>query len=632
MTSKDSISQATQAAAPQDQEREGDGPQDQSPLAAEPRRTKKARPPKQAMRTVREFQEPVPEEIGEGQEHERPHGPEFVDESPLSDMAESQLAMCHVSRVGPGNGQGWVGGMFYDYGDGRGPVAISKGPVGTFQKTADLFDVVVAEAGGSRYRFVSRGQAPVEETLPGPPKPLPMEQGSAPPPGFPNGAMPNARGGFDREPFVDQGPPLDPFDRPDFDPELGVAPEELPPSPQSGINGFQFNAATGRWIFYVNGIASKPPRGSRPPAFPGMPGAAGFGVGGFIDDHSVDPRIERLEKEILGNKESATDKLLREVLTELRESRKEKPESTFATMFSNQMQMQTNAFNEAQRQRAHELEMAKVKAAADEVERKAKIAAEVASAEKLKTLELEAIKAKADADKERAKYDAEAAKENARAMVASNERIATIQADANKQVLAAVTSVHKNNDAQLLKEGMQLAADVVGGKGTAEVIAGSTERLISSAVDGYVQIQAMRTGQNGGGSGGSPEGGPSDDDMTARMVGLLVKMAHKKAPPEAVILAIGGACDVSGFPATKLDPLITLGTPAVVGTYLDSAAAKAVDEGNKKKFLEAKALITSPEGAAWFNSVKAAWGAKRKAAANQVAGNGPAGQLPGPGK
>lgn len=608
---------------------------DQSPLSAEPKRPAKKAKPKARTRTVREFQEPIPsrEDEQRREDFEGDGHPEFDDESPLSAMADAQLAMTHVSRVGPGTGQGWAGGMNYDHGDGRGPQPVSKGPVGTFQKTKDLFEVVIAEAGGGRYRFVSRGEPPIEENLPGPPLPLPMEAQGRPLPqqapmqddrGEDDGYGGGGRWGQHRQP--------DPIDS--MDPEVGIAPEELQ---QSSINGWFQNGANGRWLFYYNGVPGRPPRGSRPPA-----PAAGFGAAAAMTagmyDHSGDDRLSRLEKMfeklVEGGPTKADPRLER--LERLLEEKK--GNDAFATMMANQMTIANNAAVESQKQREHEYKMADLTAKADEAERKARIAADAEAFKKTRELEIEAIKAKADADKHSATKSAEAAEANAKAMIASNERIAQIQADANKQVLAAMSSARADaNPIDTLTKGMEIAGNLMGGKSTAAeittAISGAAERMIPAMADAYV---AVRT-NNPGAPGAPGVGGSSDDEMVGRFVTLIVTLYHKGTPPAEVPRYIGASCIVSGFDAAKLEPMLAMGTPTVIGAFLEDAAAKAQDENYKKKLLDAKAALTSAEGKLWFQGVRSAFAQARKGtvtaapAAPQIpAGAGPSNPNGGP--
>ena len=602
-------------------------PQDQSPLAAEPKRPAKKAKQKRT-RTVREYEERVPEPEHPRDDHPHDGGGDAdgatYDESPLAAMADAQLAMTHVSRVGPGTGPGWVGGMNFDWGDGRGPQPVSKGPVGTYQKTGDLFSVVIGEAGGGRFRFVTKGQPPVEETLPGPPLPLPMENQGQPQP---------QRGAYGPDPRHDERDdrgydqrPADPVEG--MDPDVGVAPEELA---QSSLNGWYQNGRTGYWQFFANGQPVRPPRGSRPPvAAPGFGGAVGIAPGMY--DHSGDDRLSRLEQLVQkmadGGGKSDYEKIER-LFAE------KKGNDALASMMANQITMANNAAIQAQAARDHEFRMLQERVKVEEADRKAKAAVDATAATEIKKLELEAIKTKAEADKEVAKENAKTAQANSTAMLASQERIAKIQADANAQVLQAMTGASDKRDpVELLTRGMEIAAAAAGGKSAAAeittAVAGAAERMIPAVADAVVAIKTQNA-QGGGGGGGSP----ADDDMVGRVVGLIAMLHSKGTPPIEVPKFIGSACFVSGFDATKLDPFITIGTPAAISAYLEMAASKATDEVNRKKMLDAKEVLSSESGKKWFAEVRQAFLAARgKGAAPpppppQISGNGPANLGPG---
>lgn len=440
---------------------------DQSPHAAEP--VRRAKPRQQAKRKVveREYEENVPQgedDRSQGDAHQDHPTPEFVDESPLSALAESTLAMAHVSRVGPGTGPGWTGGMFYDFGDGMGPQPVSKGPVGTFQKTKDLFEVVVAEAGGGRYRFVTKGQPPYEETFPNPPLPLPMERqggGGRPPLPFPNGAAPNGRGGFDRggqgpfldEGFQDQGPQPEPWDDPNFNPEEGVEPEAFQ---QNQLNGWYRGGPYNRLIYYRNGVPSRPPRGSRPPAaLINGGGAAGldtYDPGAY--DHSGDDRISRLEKLV----EQALQK------------KEEKSENSATNMM---MTMMVKSMEDAKAAREHEFRMAQLRQGEEEKKANARAVAEAEAVKAKAASDLAIAQAKAAADQAIAAENAKAVQANATAAIQNAKEIATIQSQASQQVITAITNANKNNDASLLMKGIELARDAFapGEKSTAAEVA-----------------------------------------------------------------------------------------------------------------------------------------------------------------
>jgi hypothetical protein len=157
---------------------------------------------------------------------------------------------------------------------------------------------------------------------------------------------------------------------------------------------------------------------------------------------------------------------------------------------------------------------------------------------------------------------------------------------------------------------METAASLMGNKGTISELSQAAKDLGQTAVDGWVAVKTLNAGGTPG-TPGQPNPPPSDDDLIGRFITLLVASFHKRIDPAQMPSIIGGACLVSNMDPAKLDPLLKLGSVTIVGALLEDQAKKAVDEGNKRKFTEAKAAITSPEGATWFNQVRAAYLARQ---------------------
>src|SRR3990167_605951 len=450
---------------------------DQSPIASETvRRAPKRQPAKKGQtRTVREYEEQVPE--GEEQEDRegRHEGPEFMD--------ESALAMCHVSRVGPGTGAGWVGGMFYDHGDGRGPQPVSKGPVGSFQKTKDLFDVVVSEAGGGRFRFVTKGQPPYEETFPNPPLPLPMEQ-QGQPRGYPNGAMPNGRGGFERGGF-DQTwgqeqeyggnlPPQDPFNAPDYDPTIGVEPEAFT---QTGLNGWFRGGPYNRILYYVNGQPSRPPRGAKPPVALLAGGAIheGYDPGAYDHSDRGDDRIAVLEKK------------LEDALKDKRDDRLDKIERLLTEKQSggameSMMTMMMKSMDDAQKARDHEFRMMQERIKTEDKESKAKAASDATAAVATRQIDLQIAQARASADEKIAAANASILQANATAAMANAKEIAAITSASNDKMFTLMLSKtdHEGGLDKAIDRSIKIA-EMMGGNGKTDNVAGEIAEAIQTA-------------------------------------------------------------------------------------------------------------------------------------------------------
>jgi chemotaxis protein histidine kinase CheA len=614
-------------------------PLDQSPIAAETAArkpaTRRGRPPKaQATRTVREYVEPVPaadQEQGQSQDEE---SFEFVDESPLSVMAESAVAECHVERVGPGKGEGWGPGMAFDFGDGRGPVNLSTGPVGRFGLTADLLDRVVDEVGGARFKFIRQGKAPYEQVLPGPPQEfLPMERRNQP---YPNGAMPGPGGGFSRRPSPNGGfgfpeenvqqEQTDPFQAPDYDPTMGVPAEQLQ-SAQAGLNGFYRGGPYNQVLYYVNGVPTRPPRGLRAPAALFAP-TAGAGFGGIdpsVYDHSQDqaPKSDPEVKELLRILVAGMNKPAVDPMGGMVETMRVQLEADRARWERENTVAERRAADEkaaAERKAAAEKEAADRKAAADEAERKARWESE----REQRANEFKVMMARLDREKDVAEtnqgnsvriaeINAAAEKDKAAAAVASVERMANIQSQASQQVIAAITgAANKGDPIATFSRGMEVAGNLMGNRGTIGELSQAARDLVPTVVDGVVAIKTMNAQAAANpGTPGQPAAATTDDDMIGRFIALLIASFHKRVDPAIMPTVLGGACVAANYQIEKLDPILKIGTPGIIAAYLQAAADKAVDEGNKKRMLDAKALISSPEGSAWFNQVKAALTSKQ---------------------
>ncbi len=624
-SNKAALAEALARQEPSDPDHQGldygnDQGRDDSPLDAAPPPKRRAPPKKR--QASNEGQAPVQVEVvNQPPQAEIEEELKYEDDSPLDALAEAATAMCEVSREGPGTGNGWVGRDF-DYGDGRGPQKVHYGRINTFPRTRGLLEAVAQEAGGGRFRFATKGKPVAFETLPGPPIQLVSEQG------YPNGASPGSRGGFDRGQWEDDDRPVDPFDA--MDPDVGIAPEEIA---QNSLNGWYQNGRTGYWQFFVNGSPGRPPRGSKPP----IP-AAGFGAGaGMLYDHSEDDRIAKLEAKLEAKidkiieggatgRSSPLDDFLRSQAE--REQRREEREEQRRQDEREARREQLAAEKEA---RMDDRERERERLAAEKETRREEIAAEKEREERRATADREArseqrarefemantssknsvemAKIKAEADKEIAKANAEILKAGSDAASRANERIIDVV-------------MKKSDDVGLLTKGMQIAADMAGGKSTAQAITDAAEKLIPAAIDGYVQVRTM--GSAGGCvSGAEGAVGASDDDMLGRMAGLLASLCSKQATPEIAVASIGAACSVSGFDVNKIDPLISIGTPATVAALLDVAAGKATDATNKQKMIDAKNMLQTDQGKSWFGALKSYYQAKRS-------GKPPA-QIPGPG-
>lgn len=583
-------------------------PVDQSPIGAESVQRRAPKKPAKApqMRTVREYKEPLPAaDASEDPEA----GFEFVDESPLSAMAEASIAECHVLRVGPGKGVGWGPGMAFNFNDGRGPVPLSTGPVGNYQMTKDLYDKITADVGGALFRFIRKGHPPFEQTLPGVPQEfLPMErqQGG----GWPNGAATGPNGGFDRRP-ADEGwgaperAPLDPSEDPDYDPEVGIAPEEVQ---QSLLNDWQLNGVTGRWVYYVNGVPSRPPRHKRrPPVHLANP--AGFGGDPSMWDHA----------------ETKGDPEMKEILKIL-VSRLDKPATDPMASVANMMRVQLEADkarwekeNQAAERKAQaEKEAAERKASADALEAQARWETDKeqrANEFKIMMARLDKEAEKAEASKnndvEIAKINAQAEKDKAAAAVASAEKMTQIQADANAQVLQAVTgAVNKADTTPLFIKGMETAATMMGNKGPAggpewvDALTRAGETLIPHAADAVAKVRASKPPAE------NPPTAPSDDDMLVRFLGLIATYAAKGMSPEVVRQHLGTAFMVSGLDADpekkkKIMLNLRMATPGILAGMLEKHSSGFKNQAVKQTWDSARGFLGTDAGKAWFEAIKA---------------------------
>ena len=581
-----------------------------SPLDAMPAPRAKKTPRRAPTRRVKEYDEPVGE-------HE--HGPqsqeqssEYEPDSPLDAMADAALLMVEVDRIGPGEGQGWHG-RAYDYGDGRGPVPVSYGRIGSFPDDQGVVERVQSAAGGGQVRFIRKGKKPVVMILGGSPLPLPSEQvgGSGQFAGYPNGAMPI--GGFDRgfpqEAAWNQD--RDPFQSPDYDPEVGVDPEEIA---QVGITGWFRGGPYNRVLYYVNGVPARPPRGQRPPAALLNPAAAA----GAYDPGAYDHGDERAEP-------SKVERLLEELVKKVDKPAAD-PMAGMAAMLKAQLDADRLRWDQ-------ERAAADRKAAADAAEADRRWRADKEQRDndfKLMMARLEAEKVSAAArkadDVQIAKINADAQKEVALAASAQAKEIAQAHNAANDKIVAMVTAnASKNDPMAMFRSGIELASDLVGGKepdDAAEKIAKAVERTAPAVVNsvrdsimvargyappqpGQAQPQQSAPQQQPNSQAPSPQ-----QDERVQMLSLttyLVSSWQGGVPASVPVLRQG--CIAYGL-QHKIDDICKqlsnpLASPAIVANEFARGAQALGLQQFVASIPAVNAMANDPSGQAWFAQLQA---------------------------
>jgi hypothetical protein len=632
-------------AAPKHSDLDVDMPEDgsetmtaESPLDAEPApRARKPSPKPAARRKVKEYEEVVPPEQQDGSRPEREDASEYESVSPLDADAEAALDMVEVDRIGPGEGAGWVG-RNYDHGNGRGVQAVSYGRVNSFPDDAGIYERVQSLVGGAQYRFVRKGKKPVVKILGGVPLPLPSEQA-----GYPNGAAPNWHGGFERT-AADQSwtdPSFarasDPFEDPNFDPEVGVEPEAVA---QGGLNGFYRGGPYNKVIYYVNGVPSRPPRGVRPSA--SLLGGVAGGYEGYVgpDAGGGDDRVAALEKkldEALGAKKDDRLDRIERALTE----------KQTGGALENMLTLMMKSMDDAQKARDHEFKMMQLRVGQEDKDAKSRSAADALALVESRKIDLQIAQAKASADEKIAAHNATILQVNATAAMTNAKEIATISAASNDKMFALMSK--KSEDGgfdQMFGRVQQYAETMAGGK--SDDVAGQVSNAIQTAAEplskAIVDVGYAWRGLTPPSAGGQPsqppqagqpalenkqQPGPSPEAQqiaaNLQLLGYLITGWKHGSRPSAALLQHG--CLAYNL-IPQLDEIarkITMATPAIIVSEVD-AGVKAL--GNPPIFsghpAAVRAMVEDPAGRAWFAALQAALRPKPQQVQAQVVHQVPA--------
>lgn len=594
---------------------------DESQLDSEPaRKAPKRRPPRHV---------PV---VGVPVSSQEEETSEFESDSPLDTEAEASLMMVEVDRVGPGEGTGWVQRM-YDYGDGHGPQPVSYSRVGSFPDDRGIYERTQALAGGGQYRFARKGKKPIFKILGGPPLMLPGEQQG--PSSYPNGAIPNGRGGFDRvglydEPFAERVLPSDPADDPNFDPEVGIDPEAFT---QSTLNGWFRGGPYNKLLYYVNGTPARPPRGSKPPASL-LVGNAASGFDAYTP--SVEPDKEGSKPfslsewlQMQAEERREKEREERERRDREREERREEENKRREDDQRRRDEEKEDRRREDERKRDEENKRREDEKARLEREREDRRRDEERSREDRKEaarLAGEAAKAQADAVRESARLQAEAAKEAAKLTSESNSRLFEV--------------LLKKSDApgateQALNLGLKIA-DRVNGSAREPSAAGDIAEAIQTALPSVAQaaketIVTWRQGapqpQLPGAHQQAPPGpAPSDQvDITGSSLALVhyFTTMMKQVRPNYLLFY----CGLGAYPGLlerqgEIEQKILLATPEIVvsefrkGTLVYSSFAGQIPAVEQ--------ACLSPQGRAWLAGLQDA--IRREIAARQRQAQAPQSQ------
>jgi hypothetical protein len=594
-----------------------------SPLDAEP--AQRARRPRQAPQQKRKV---VLEEVTTPEDHAEQASP-WESASPLDADADAQLATVEVDRIGPGEGQGWVQRSF-DYGDGRGAQPVSYGRVGSFPDDAGIYERVQSLVGGGQYRFVRAGKKPVAKVLGGVPLPLPSEQASGP--------APSARGGFDREPFFEegyqpQGHRPDPFEDPSFDPEVGIDPADVV---QTSLNGWFRGGPYNRLMYFANGVPSRPPRGSRPPAALLSSPAVGVGDEGFnpaIYDHGGSEAASQSRREWQREQEAARREEEKERRAEEQRRRDEERELRREEEARRRDEEAQRRADEKEERRRDEERRREEEARRREEE---KLRREEEREERRRDEERtrEERRLQAESAKESARAQAEAVKEAAKLTADSAKETARIQAENNKllfELMLKKTDGEGSAD-KIVDRSMRLAEIIQGGKpegnGASEIadaIKTAVPALAKAGTDvayawkGYPVPGQQAAPVLPGAAPAAPQlpnappasSGPTPEarEVAAnlQLVGYLVQAWKVGMKPLPSLLAHGTLAYGLTNSFSSIAQKVQIATPALVVAEFEKGVAAL---GSPPMFAAhipmVREMAASPDGVAWFQAFQQA--------------------------